>query len=226
MSLEESTEKYEYKPESNLFEEGLVTAVLKHLVNEAKEIILARFGENNLRITFREGRSALNAAKYCSLINVMNRTLSVNLKTPNWIEAVECELRLSVNNTIPLAEKEFDDLDYHVNLDESLGPEFDPAAFYHDDDDELPHSGQTSPTMSTDGSETAERPPPVPGRSTLKMLPPSLPPPPKSGALAPSRPSSPSLARQPAKPPPPTAAAVPANNKATDQVRNFFGDSH
>ncbi|CAG2108102.1 unnamed protein product, partial [Medioppia subpectinata] len=194
--------------DDNCFDDMFVTQLLKRLANESGEIILARFGDNNLRVTFREGQCALKAAKLES-ISVLNKTFVIELKTKNWIEAVEEELKLGINNTIPLLEKssEFNDFD---DMNHSLGPTFDPMAYPMAADEETDicsnSSGHSSPIPPNDSNEPSERPPPLPGRSTPTVPPPARPPPPKNPMASPSRP-----------PPPASKVAVkPINIPLTD----------
>lgn len=188
-----------------IFEDGLVTAILKRLATEAGEIVLARFGEGHLRITFRDGQCALNAAKL-DVINIMHQNIKIQLKTPNWIEAVEEELKLGMNNTIPLVDKIIDHNE--DELDESLGPEFDPTVFIVEDDEIDVNAGRISPASQqsneSSDSQEKEKPPPLPGRSTPTLPPPARPPPPQainttSRLGSPSRPPKPTQTYQPAK---------------------------
>ena len=161
----------------SLFDDGFVTQILKRLANESGEIILARFGEDNLRVTFRDGQCALKAAKL-ETISVQNKTFEIKLKTPNWIEAVEEELKLGINNTIPLVDNITDDFE---NLDHSLGPAFDPSVFIVEEDFEVlsGSSGHSSPIHNIESNEPPKRPPPRPP-SAPTAPPPSRPPPPRS----------------------------------------------
>ncbi len=183
----------------SLFDDGFVTSILKRLANEAGEIILARFGEDNLRVTFRDGQCALKAAKL-GTISIMNKPIIIQLKTPNWIEAVEEELKLGINNTIPLVDR-ISDCDELEGVDHCLGPAFDPSTFIVDEDIDIrsSSSGHSSPILFNDVSEIQEKPPPLPGRSTPTILPPARPPPPKNSSVSspsrapPSRPVKPTL---------------------------------
>ncbi|RWS07386.1 synaptojanin-1-like protein [Dinothrombium tinctorium] len=185
------------------FTDELVTSVLKLLADEAGEIILARFGEHSLRITFRESVSALKAIK-SSRFKDMHSKLTIKLKTENWVEAVEKELSLGEDNTCPLQEEAFE-VNYECNT--SLGPSCDPNVLYIEDDNIEKSSSERSSPTSEDG-DFGERPPPIPGRSTPTHAP-SRPPPPNKNPAPPSRPPPPTnngkqklIPVRPAPPPP------------------------
>ena len=160
---------YEEDNSLSLFDDGFVTQILKLLATECGEIILARFGEDNLRVTFRDGQCALKAAKLGS-ISIEGHTFLIQLKTQNWIEAIEEELKLGINNTIPLNDNSPDMSDLEIN-DIPLGPSFDPSTFIIEDEVEM------SCILST--SELSEPPKRPPIRPAPIAPPPSRPPPPK-----------------------------------------------
>ncbi|XP_054161531.1 synaptojanin-1-like [Oppia nitens] len=181
---------FEDDDSANYFDDVFVTNILKRLANEAGEIILARFSEDNLRVTFREGQCALKAAKLGS-ISIFNKTFGVELKTKNWIDAVEEELKLGINNTIPLIDKMSDINDFQDN-DHSLGPTFDASNFILEDDGDMGSvsSGNSSPIPPIESNEFNDKPPPLPGRSTPTAPPPARPPPPKNALASPSKSTS------------------------------------
>lgn len=160
---------YDNENSLSLFEDGFVTQILKQLATECGEIILARFGEESLRVTFRDGQCALKAAKLKS-IRIDNQTFLIKLKTENWIEAIEEELKLGINNTIPLADNSPDigELD---TLDASVGPSFDPSTFIIEDEIEM---------CAYSAEEANEPPKRPPWRPPPIAPPPNRPPPPKN----------------------------------------------
>ena len=174
---------YEEDNSVSLFDDGFVTQILKRLANEAGEIILARFGDDCLRVTFRDGQCALKAAKLGTL-SIHDKTFDVRLKTPNWIEAVEDELKLGINNTIPLMES-ISDMNDFENIDHSLGPTFDPLNFIVEEELDIcsGSSGQRSPIHNMESSEPPKRPPPRPPSASVAP-PPSRPPPPRSAVVS------------------------------------------
>lgn len=155
---------------SELFGTEIVTSVVKFLANKAGEIVLARFGDDHLRVIFRDGRCALDALRL-SGEEVNGLKISIELRTPNWIESVQNEMALAKDNTIPLIEN--DEYYYEDFLNETdiiIGPPVDPHTFFLEDDIDHVGSGRSSPSgISRDGSD---------GRSTPTKVP-MRPPPPK-----------------------------------------------
>lgn len=88
---------------STIFHESYVQEILFKLNEEIGEIILARFGSDHMRVTFKDGTQALKLLSMKS-INIMDKRFDVSLKTPNWIDLVEEEVNYGVSNTIPLLE--------------------------------------------------------------------------------------------------------------------------
>ncbi|RWS24751.1 synaptojanin-1-like protein [Leptotrombidium deliense] len=192
------------------FDDEMVTGVLKSLADEAGEIILARFGESSLRVTFRESVSALKAVK-SSKIKEINKNLFVKLKTENWIEAVEQEIGLTADNSCSLQEQAYVET---FELNTSLGPTSDPNSLFIDEDNERTPSERNSPTEDNEG---CEKPPPIPGRSTPTHAP-SRPPPPTKTAATPSRPPPPSVNNGKAKPIPIRPAPPPPLHNEADST--------
>lgn len=85
------------------FEDKYVQEILRVLTEEVGEIILARFGDDHMRVTFKDGRLSLKLAEAKDL-EILDKKYEVSLKTPNWIELIEEEVNYGVNNTIPLLE--------------------------------------------------------------------------------------------------------------------------
>ena len=77
-------------------------------------VILIRFVENVMWVTFGEGVSALNAAK--SSLQIGAYTLNVVLKSPNWIQQVFRESSVCRDNTTPLCHATGDEVQ-DVNFD-------------------------------------------------------------------------------------------------------------
>lgn len=92
--------------EGGVFNDTLMAALLQDL-NSFGEVTLVRFAdENTLWITFREGQSALQAAKNKEL-TICSENLSISLKTPEWWDITHKEIELCTNNTIPLHQEAF-----------------------------------------------------------------------------------------------------------------------
>lgn len=169
--------------DNDYLSEEVVTAILKYLANEAGEIVLARYGEDHLRITFRDGQSAIKAASL-ETFSLLDQTVQIELKTPNWIEVIEEEIMINTTNTIPLVDTNFSPEEEEHDI--SLGPQCDPAYFCVGDEDD-PITGRISP--SPFGEDFAiDIPPPLPGRSTPTRAPPPARPPPPSKSLPPRPP--------------------------------------
>lgn len=83
--------------------EDLVTLILKLLADEGGEVILVRLGDSHLTIHFRESINALKVYRRSSIKN-LDAGLFIELRNPNWIETVRKEMKLGINNTIPLCE--------------------------------------------------------------------------------------------------------------------------
>lgn len=89
--------------ETSIFDEAYVQEILGKLNNEIGEIVLARFGEDNMRVTFKDGGLAMKIANI-GYIDVMEKRFKVTLKTPTWTDLVEEEVQYGVSNTVSLLE--------------------------------------------------------------------------------------------------------------------------
>ncbi|KAG8227890.1 hypothetical protein J437_LFUL008204 [Ladona fulva] len=210
---------------SSVFDDSLIMALLQEL-SQFGEVILVRFVEDTMWITFRDGQSALAAAKKESL-EIMDFNLKLSLRTPDWKSQTEKEIMLCTNNTIPLHDEEQLTLDSEDQI-------------ISDDQDEVYggaqsacSSGKSSPTeaASDEGlpKPGAMRPPPPRPAPPSRPPPPSLPkspqgspaasrkPPPKAGVLSfPMRAPFPPrlLGRESPLPPPPES---PTENSESDR---------
>lgn len=88
---------------SSVFDEVYVAEILNTLGTQIGEVILARFGDDHMRVTFKDGTLALKLAQI-GYIDVLEKRFLVTLKTPNWTDLVEEEVNFGVSNTIPLVE--------------------------------------------------------------------------------------------------------------------------
>ncbi|XP_077298589.1 synaptojanin [Arctopsyche grandis] len=87
--------------ETGPFNDTLMAALLQEL-SSFGEVTLVRFADDNtLWITFREGQSALQAAKN-ECLTVCSEQLNISLKSPEWWSITQKEIDLCTNNTIPL----------------------------------------------------------------------------------------------------------------------------
>uniref|UniRef100_A0A8D8SPY4 phosphoinositide 5-phosphatase n=1 Tax=Cacopsylla melanoneura TaxID=428564 RepID=A0A8D8SPY4_9HEMI len=65
------------------------------------EVILVRFVEDTMWVTFREGLHALSAAKK-QMMQICGHQVRLSLKTEDWLSQFRREIALCSNNTIPL----------------------------------------------------------------------------------------------------------------------------
>ncbi|XP_064476937.1 synaptojanin-1-like isoform X2 [Ornithodoros turicata] len=174
--------------EDEVFDDDFINELVE-IFSSVGEVVLIRFAAETLWVTFSEGQGAL-AAVHLSGKPVNGHKVTIMLKTPDWTQAVEHELRLCSNNTIPLAStvENGDDVAQELDFTPSEGwsSEFD-----YPGDDSNSSSGRSSPSFAGEGDGPA---PPIPGRSTPTSVPPGRPPPP--------RPPPPSRPPPPTRPPP------------------------
>ncbi|CAD7089489.1 unnamed protein product [Hermetia illucens] len=83
-----------------IYDENVMSTLIQEL-SQIGEVTLVRYVEDTMWITFRDGQSALNAArkKYAQICGLH---LSFKLKTENWLALVEKEISICTSNTIPL----------------------------------------------------------------------------------------------------------------------------
>ncbi|XP_049806410.1 synaptojanin-1 [Schistocerca nitens] len=84
----------------DLFDDNFMMALLQEL-SQIGEVILVRFVEDTMWVTFRDGQCALVAASK-SHTQICGHALNLSLKTPNWQDQALKEIELCSNNTIPL----------------------------------------------------------------------------------------------------------------------------
>ncbi|KAM7398098.1 hypothetical protein PAMA_006125 [Pampus argenteus] len=208
------------------FDDALIDELLDKFSNFG-EVILIRFVEEKMWVTFLEGYSAL-AALSLSASTVLGKVIDIRLKSPGWIKSLEEEMSVErICGSIPasasstlLAEDTNvgeDDYDMEGDVDEEveeiLPQHLQPEAGSGPGSSPLP-SPRSSPCPSPTYGEPAapsrpsraaqpSRPshgPPVdfqPGAPTSQSLEPKRPPPPRPNA-PPARPAPPQ------RPPPPS----------------------
>ncbi|XP_069684733.1 synaptojanin-1 isoform X2 [Periplaneta americana] len=86
----------------DVFDDNFMMVLLQEL-SQIGEVILVRFVEDTMWVTFRDGQCALAAAKK-GTTQLCGHVLSLKLKTPNWKEQAEKEIELCTNNTVPLCD--------------------------------------------------------------------------------------------------------------------------
>uniref|UniRef100_A0A8B9VYY4 Synaptojanin-1 n=1 Tax=Bos mutus grunniens TaxID=30521 RepID=A0A8B9VYY4_BOSMU len=86
-------------PENNFFNDALIDELLQQFTNFG-EVILIRFVEDKMWVTFLEGSSALNVLNLNGK-ELLGRTITITLKSPDWIKTLEEEMSLEKIN-VPL----------------------------------------------------------------------------------------------------------------------------
>ncbi|XP_038140919.1 synaptojanin-1 isoform X7 [Cyprinodon tularosa] len=223
------------------FSDELIDELLDKFANFG-EVILIRFVEEKMWVTFLEGYSAL-AALSLSGSTVLDKMIDIRLRSPGWIKSLEEEMSVericgsiptSASSTLLAEDVDVGDDDYDMEGDvddeeEDILPQhLQPGAGSASGSSPLP-SPRSSPCPSPTHGEPAapNRPsrgqqpprpsqgPPVdfqPGAPTGLGLEPKRPPPPRPNA-PPARPAPPQ------RPPPPSAGMSP------QPVRKDSGDS-
>lgn len=85
-----------------VFDNSFMMALLQEL-SQIGEVILVRFVEDTMWVTFRDGQCALVAVKK-GKTQICGQSLTMTLKTPNWQEVYRKEILLCSNNTVPLCD--------------------------------------------------------------------------------------------------------------------------
>ncbi|XP_020021295.2 synaptojanin-1 isoform X6 [Castor canadensis] len=86
--------------ENNFFDDALIDELLQQFANFG-EVILIRFVEDKMWVTFLEGSSALSVLNLNGK-ELLNRTITISLKSPDWIKNLEEEMSLEkISVTLP-----------------------------------------------------------------------------------------------------------------------------
>lgn len=88
--------------DSSVFDDNFMMVLLQEL-SQIGEVILVRFVDETMWVTFRDGQCALVAAKK-GRTQLCGHSLTMTLKTPNWPEITKNEILLCSNNTVPLCD--------------------------------------------------------------------------------------------------------------------------
>ncbi|XP_059020594.1 synaptojanin-1 isoform X8 [Mustela lutreola] len=87
-------------PENNFFDDALIDELLQQFTNFG-EVILIRFVEDKMWVTFLEGSSALSVLNLNGK-ELLGRTITITLKSPDWIRNLEEEMSLEkINVALP-----------------------------------------------------------------------------------------------------------------------------
>lgn len=99
----------ESSDDEQLFSETTTNTIIQEL-SKFGEIILVRFVDDSMWVTFREGHSALSAAGKQRAV-LCGLELGIELRTENWLQEFQNEVALCTQNTVSLTE--FDTGDYN-----------------------------------------------------------------------------------------------------------------
>ncbi|XP_058152150.1 synaptojanin-1 isoform X2 [Dasypus novemcinctus] len=239
-------------PENNFFDDGLIDELLQQFANFG-EVILIRFVEDKMWVTFLEGSSALNALCLNGK-ELLGRAITITLKSPDWIKTLEEEMSLE-KISVPLPsstsstllgedaevsadfDMEGDVDDYSAEVEEILPQHLQPSS-----SSGLSTSPSSSPRTSPCQSPTITEGP-VPSLPVRPSRAPSrMPGPPSaqsstvdiqsaaplqqkdsSQTLEPKRPPPPRPIAPPARPAPPQRPPPPSGARSPAPARKEFG---
>ncbi|NXR76705.1 SYNJ1 protein, partial [Pycnonotus jocosus] len=235
--------------EENYFDDNLIDDLLQKFASYG-EVILIRFVEDKMWVTFLEGSSALNVMNLNG-IELQGRIININLKNPDWIRSLEDEMNLEkINIGLPSStsstllcedaevtadyDMEGDIDDYSAEVEEILPQHLQPTS-----SSGLGTSPSSSPRSSPCQSPTLSDGPALPARPS--RAPGKAPGPPVSthaeyqlGAqqkeqkeapqsLEPKRPPPPRPVAPPARPAPPQRPPPPSGGRSPAPARKEFG---
>ncbi|XP_061557894.1 synaptojanin-1 isoform X1 [Phycodurus eques] len=222
------------------FDDALIDELLDKFANFG-EVILIRFVEEKMWVTFLEGYSAM-AALSLSASTVLGKVMDIRLKSPGWIKSLEEEMSVErICGSIPasasstlLAEDadmgDDDDYDMEGDVDEEVE-----AVLPQHLQTSLGSGTGSSPLPSPRGSPSASpthgeaAPPSRPGRGAQPARPSQGPPvdfqpgAPTSQSLEPKRAPPPRPNAPPAKPAPPQRPPPPSGGLSPLPVRRDCG---
>ncbi|KAM6162393.1 synaptojanin-1 isoform 2-T2 [Erethizon dorsatum] len=238
--------------ENNFFDDAMIDELLQQFANFG-EVILIRFVEDKMWVTFLEGSSALSVLSLNGK-ELLNRTIAITLKSPDWIKNLEEEMSLEkISVTLPSStsstllgedaevaadfDMEGDVDDYSAEVEELLPQHLQPSS-----GSGLGTSPSSSPRTSPCQSPTiAEAPVPslpirpsrapsrTPGPPSSQSSPvdsqPAAQPQQKdsSQTLEPKRPPPPRPVAPPMRPAPPQRPPPPSGARSPAPARKEFG---
>ncbi|XP_077361836.1 synaptojanin-1 isoform X3 [Festucalex cinctus] len=221
------------------FDDALIDELLDKFAHFG-EVILIRFVEEKMWVTFLEGYSAL-AALSLSASTVLGKVIDVCLKSPGWIKSLEEEMSVericgsiptSASSTLLAEDADMGDDDYDMegDVDEELE-----AVLPQHLQPSVGSAPGSSPLASPRGSPCASpthgeaAPPGRPGRATQPARPSQGPPAdlqpgaPSSQGLEPKRAPPPRPNAPPARPTPPQRPPPPSGGMSPLPVRRDSG---
>ncbi|XP_059726483.1 synaptojanin-1 isoform X9 [Haemorhous mexicanus] len=207
--------------EENYFDDNLIDDLLQKFASYG-EVILIRFVEDKMWVTFLEGSSALNVMNLNG-IELQGRIININLKNPEWIKSLEDEMNLEkINIGLPSStsstllcedaevtadyDMEGDIDDYSAEVEEILPQHLQPTS-----SSGLGTSPSSSPRSSPCQSPTLSEGPALPARPS--RAPGKAPGPPVSAHAefqTGGQQKEPAPSLEPKRPPPPRPVAPPA----------------
>ncbi|XP_027784988.2 synaptojanin-1 isoform X2 [Marmota flaviventris] len=212
--------------ENNFFDDALIDELLQQFANFG-EVILIRFVEDKMWVTFLEGSSALSVLNLNGK-ELLSRTINITLKSPDWIKNLEEEMSLEkISVTLPSStsstllgedaevaadfDMEGDVDDYSAEVEELLPQHLQPSS-----SSGLGTSPSSSPRTSPCQSPTISEGP-VPSLPIRPSRAPSRTPGPPSSQSSPvdtqpatqSQQKDSSQTLEPKRPPPPRPVAPP-----------------
>ncbi|XP_042085482.1 synaptojanin-1 isoform X1 [Ovis aries] len=239
-------------PENNFFNDALIDELLQQFTNFG-EVILIRFVEDKMWVTFLEGSSALSVLNLNGK-ELLGRTITITLKSPDWIKTLEEEMSLEkINIPLPSStsstllgedaevtadfDMEGDVDDYSAEVEEILPQHLQPSS-----SSGLGTSPGSSPRTSPCQSPTISEGP-VPSLPVRPSRAPSRTPGPpasqsspvdtlpatqlqqkdSSQTLEPKRPPPPRPVAPPARPAPPQRPPPPSGARSPAPARKEFG---
>ncbi|NWV86584.1 SYNJ1 protein, partial [Dasyornis broadbenti] len=232
--------------EENYFDDNLIDDLLQKFASYG-EVILIRFVEDKMWVTFLEGSSALNVTNLNG-VELQGRIINISLKNPDWIRSLEDEMSLEkINIGLPSStsstllcedaevtadyDMEGDIDDYSAEVEEILPQHLQPTSSsgLGTSPSSSPRSSPCqSPTLS-DGPTLPVRPSRAPGKTPGPPV--STPAEFQTGAqqkdpsqsLEPKRPPPPRPVAPPARPAPPQRPPPPSGGRSPAPARKEFG---
>ncbi|XP_008425464.1 synaptojanin-1 isoform X3 [Poecilia reticulata] len=223
------------------FSDELIDELLDKFANFG-EVILIRFVEEKMWVTFLEGYSAL-AALSLSGSTVLDKVIDIRLRSPGWIKSLEEEMSVericgsiptSASSTLLAEDVDVGDEDYDMEgdvddeVEDILPQHLQPGAGSSFGSSPLP-SPRGSPCPSPTHGEPAapNRPsrgqqPPRPSQGPPVDFQPGAP---TGPGLEPKRPPPPRPNAPPARPAPPQRPPPPSGGMSPQPVRKDSGDS-
>ncbi|XP_077336106.1 synaptojanin-1 isoform X6 [Lithobates pipiens] len=237
--------------EDNYFDDNLIDELLQQFAGYG-EVILIRFVDDKMWVTFLDGSSSLSALDLNG-VEVLGKTMNIQLKNPDWITQVEEEMNLEkISVTIPCStsstllgedaeiaadfDMEGDVDDYSAEVEEILPQHLQPSSCSN-----LGSSPGSSPRSSPCPSPTMpEGPPPaLPVRPSRALGKTPGPPVATQGSpvdfqpivqqkeqtltLEPKRPPPPRPGVPPARPAPPQRPPPPSGARSPAPTRKEIG---